>query len=57
MDYHSPDMAEIVGAALTAHAPLITGKPEVSKPEQRDRLYAGFREAAAGSTPPARISS
>src|SRR5438132_8358639 len=45
MDYHSPDMAEIVGAALTAHAPLITGKPEVSKPEQRDRLYAGFREA------------
>ena len=38
-------MAEIVGAALTAHAPLITGKPEVSKPEQRDRLYAGFREA------------
>ncbi len=45
MDYHSPHMAEIVGAALTAHAPLITGKPEVSKPEQRDRLYAGFREA------------
>jgi hypothetical protein len=38
-------MAEIVGAALTAHAPLITGKPEVSKPEQRDRLYAGFHEA------------
>src|SRR2546427_161218 len=38
-------MAEIVGAALTAHAPLITGKPEVSRPEQRDRLYAGFREA------------
>jgi hypothetical protein len=38
-------MAEIVGAALTAHAPLITGKPEVSNPEQRDRLYAGFREA------------
>lgn len=37
-------MAEIVAAALTAHAPLITGKPEVSKPEQRDRLYAGFRE-------------
>jgi hypothetical protein len=45
MDYHTPDMAEIVGAVLTAHAPLITGKPEVSKPEQRDRLYAGFREA------------
>ena len=37
-------MAEIVAAALTAHAPLITGKPEVGKPEQRDRLYAGFRE-------------
>jgi hypothetical protein len=37
-------MAEIVAAALTAHAPLITGKPEVSRPEQRDRLYAGFHE-------------
>jgi hypothetical protein len=37
-------MAEIVAAALAAHAPLITGKPEVSKPEQRDRLYAGFHE-------------
>ena len=37
-------MAEIVAAALTAHAPLITGKPEVSHPEQRDRLYAGFHE-------------
>ena len=37
-------MAEIVAAALTSHAPLVTGKPEVSKPEQRDRLYAGFRE-------------
>ncbi|MBI2014441.1 MAG: hypothetical protein HYS77_02735, partial [Candidatus Rokubacteria bacterium] len=37
-------MAEIVAAALTSHAPLITGKPEVSKPEQRDRLYEGFRE-------------
>src|SRR4026208_2058656 len=37
-------MAEIVAAALTAHAPLITGKPEVSRPEQRDRLYAGFDE-------------
>jgi len=29
---------------LAAHAPLITGKPEVGKPEQRDRLYAGFHE-------------
>src|SRR5256885_3135215 len=37
-------MAEIVAALLTSHAPLITGKPEVSKPEQRDRLYAGFHE-------------
>ena len=37
-------MAEIVAAALTAHAPLITGRPDVSKPDQRDRLYAGFRE-------------
>lgn len=37
-------MAEIVAAALTSHAPLITGKPEVSRPEQRDRLYAGFHE-------------
>jgi hypothetical protein len=37
-------MAEIVAAALTAHAPLITGKPDVSRPEQRDRLYAGFHE-------------
>ncbi len=37
-------MAEIVAAALTSHAPLITGKPDVSKPEQRDRLYAGFHE-------------
>jgi len=37
-------MAEIVAAALTAHAPLITGRPEIGRPEQRDRLYAGFRE-------------
>jgi len=37
-------MAEIVAGLLTAHAPLITGRPEVSKPEQRDRLYAGFHE-------------
>lgn len=37
-------MAEIVAAALTCHAPLVTGKPEVSRPEQRDRLYAGFHE-------------
>ena len=37
-------MALIVAAALTSHAPLITGKPEIGKPEQRERLYAGFRE-------------
>src|SRR2546426_1157141 len=37
-------MAEIVAALLTSHAPLITGKPEVSRPEQRDRLYGGFHE-------------
>src|SRR3989338_5733558 len=37
-------MAEIVAAALTSHAPLITGKPEIGKPEQRDRLYSGFHE-------------
>ncbi len=37
-------MAEIVAAALTAHAPLITGRPDVSKPEQRERLHAGFHE-------------
>jgi hypothetical protein len=37
-------MAEIVAAALTSHAPLVTGLPDVSRPEQRDRLHAGFRE-------------
>ncbi len=37
-------MAEIVAAAPTSHAPLITGKPDVSRPDQRDRLYAGSRE-------------
>jgi Catalytic LigB subunit of aromatic ring-opening dioxygenase len=37
-------MAEIVAAALTSHAPLITGKPEIAQPEQRDRFYAGYRE-------------
>jgi hypothetical protein len=37
-------MAEIVAAAAVSHAPLITGRPEVSRPEQRERLYAGFRE-------------
>ena len=37
-------MAEIVAAALASHAPMITGRPEVSKPEQRDRFYASFHE-------------
>jgi hypothetical protein len=37
-------MAEIVAAALTSHAPLITGKPDIARPEQRERLHAGFRE-------------
>ena len=37
-------MAEIVAAALTSHAPLITGKPEVERPDLRDRFYAGYRE-------------
>ena len=39
-------MAEIVAAALTSHAPLITGRPDIARPEQRERLYAGFRELA-----------
>ncbi|MGH7413470.1 MAG: hypothetical protein ACREKJ_04655, partial [Candidatus Rokuibacteriota bacterium] len=39
-------MAEIVAAALTAHAPLITGKPDVAKPEQRDRLDRPARGGA-----------
>jgi hypothetical protein len=37
-------LAEIVAAALTSHAPLITGKPEIARPEMRDRFYAGYRE-------------
>lgn len=37
-------MAEIVAAMLASHAPLITGRPEVSRPDQRDRFYAGFHE-------------
>ena len=41
-------MAEIVAAALTFHAPLITGKPEIGKPEQRDRLYADSTRSAGG---------
>ena len=37
-------MADIVAAALASHAPLVTGRPDVANPEQRERLYAGFRE-------------
>jgi hypothetical protein len=37
-------MAQIVAAALVSHGPLVTGRPEVSKPEQRERVYAGFEE-------------
>jgi hypothetical protein len=37
-------VAEIVAAALTSHAPLITGRTEIARPEQRDRLHAGFHE-------------
>jgi Catalytic LigB subunit of aromatic ring-opening dioxygenase len=37
-------MAEIVAAALTSHAPPITGRPDIAKPAQRDRLHAGFRK-------------
>jgi len=38
-------MAEIVAAVLTSHAPLITGKPDIARPEQRERLHAGLHEA------------
>lgn len=37
-------MAEIVAAAAVSHAPLITGKPEIARPEQRERFHAGYRE-------------
>lgn len=37
-------MAEIVAAVLGSHSPLITGRPEVSQPQQRERFYAGYRE-------------
>jgi hypothetical protein len=35
-------MVQIVAAALVSHGPLVTGRPEVPKPEQRERAYAGF---------------
>src|SRR3989442_7055508 len=44
-------MAEIVAALATSHAPLITGRPEVSMPERRDRLYGGFHELPRRVTP------
>lgn len=37
-------MAQIVAPALVSHAPLVTGRPEVSRPEERERFYAGCRE-------------
>ena len=33
-------MAQIVAAALVSHGPLVTGRPEVSKPEQRERVLS-----------------
>src|ERR671929_1931798 len=39
-----PWMADIVAAELASHAPFITGKPAIARPEQRERLYAGFHE-------------
>lgn len=37
-------MGEIVAAACVSHAPLITGKPEIARPEQRERLHAALHE-------------
>jgi len=37
-------MAEIVAAALASHAPMITGRPDIATPAQRDRLHDGFHE-------------
>jgi len=37
-------MAQIVAAALVSRGPLVTGRPEVSKPGQRERVCAGFEE-------------
>jgi hypothetical protein len=33
-------MARIVAAALVSHGPLVTGRPEVSKPEPRRAFRA-----------------
>jgi aromatic ring-opening dioxygenase catalytic subunit (LigB family) len=38
-------MAEIVAAALASHAPLITNRSEIARPEQRERLHAALHEA------------
>jgi hypothetical protein len=49
-------MAEIVAAALTSHAPLVTGKPEIARPEQCERLHAGFLPPGRESlSDPARV--
>jgi Catalytic LigB subunit of aromatic ring-opening dioxygenase len=37
-------MADIVAAALTSHAPMITGRPDIANPGQRERLHASFQE-------------
>ena len=40
-------MAQIVAAGLVYHGPLVTGRPEVSKPEQRERVYFAHDEIEA----------
>jgi hypothetical protein len=45
-------MAEIVAAALTSHAPFVTGKPDIGKPEQRERLcFHEIRRRLAAAGP------
>lgn len=44
-------MAEIVAAALTSHAPFVTGKPDIGKPEQRERLCEASTRSAGGLPP------
>ena len=50
-----PPLAQIVAAALVSHGPLVTGRPEVSKPEQRERVYAGSYTLNKCSGPDNRI--
>jgi len=50
-------MAEIVAVALTSHTPLMTATPDVSRPEQRIRFYAGFHEIQRGWPRRGRTSS